>query len=253
MKPQSVGLVLSGGGARCIAHAGVLKALDELNIKIERISATSGGAIVAALYAGGVQPSRIPALAAKSRIFDPRNLSLGLKGLMKTDAFSNLLIKNASAGTFESLEIPLVVNATAFYLSEIHYFDSGSLYAPIEASCALPLIFSPVIINNTTYVDGGLLNNFPVEPLEGKCSHIIGVHVNPVEVRTTPVPVTRFIERCFQMAISSSVAAKAKNVDTLIEPKELTKYSIFDIRKAEEIARVGYRAVMNIFGPKNSS
>lgn len=93
-------------------------------------------------------------------------------------------------------------------------------------------------------VDGGLLNNFPVEPLIGNCDYIVGVHVNPIGA-LKQVRIKGMLERCFQLAIMSSTKTKAVQCDLLLEPVALRKYTVFDTTHANEIFRIGYKAAMN--------
>lgn len=244
MKKFRTGLVLSGGGARGMAHAGVLRALDEIGIKPDIISATSAGAIVGALYSGGMKPEAITGVLKGVRLFDLTGISFDFKGIMKPNLFRQILNRHLNAKRFEDLEIPMIVNATDINNARTVYFSSGDLVQPLVASCALPVVFSPLNIGGHSYVDGGLLNNFPVEPLEGICDRIIGVHVNPISVREKPVPVTRVLERCFHMAISSTIKPKEAFCDIFIEPPQLSEYGVFEIEKASEIAFIGYTAAM---------
>jgi NTE family protein len=241
MNKYRIGLVLSGGGARGMAHAGVLRALDELGICPDIISATSAGAIVGALYCDGMKPEAMAGILEIQRMKMLREISFDFKGLIKPDLFRNILLNNMSARSFEELKIPLVINVTDFKHASTVYFSTGELIEPIVASCTLPLVFSPLVINGQTLVDGGLLNNLPVEPLMGVCDKIIGVHVNPVGIKEKSIPVTRVLERCFHMAISNTIAAKAHLCDVFIEPPELSGYGVFETEKSGEMMEIGYR------------
>jgi len=241
---MKIGLVMSGGGARGMAHAGVLKALDEIGIKIDMISGTSSGAVIGALYADGLTPVEIFKIGDIKNLIGWKGISFGLKGLLKTDPIKFLLIKNLKSKTFEELRIPLTVCTTDFRNATSVYFSSGDLVPPIVASCSVPLMFSPVIINGRPMVDGGLLDNLPVEPLIGQFDRVIGVHVNPVQPVEKPIPVTRILERCFHMAIANNIRHKISQFNVFIEPPELAKYAVFDKTHADEIFRIGYDAVM---------
>jgi NTE family protein len=244
MNNKKIGLVLSGGGARGLAHAGVLKALDELEIPISSLSGTSSGAMVAVLYAAGISPEEMISIVKKSKLFKIGELSFDMKGLLKTRAFKKIVQDNIKVKTFEELNLPVTVCSTDFTNAQTTFFNSGTLLEPLVASCAIPLIFSPVILNGNVMVDGGLLNNLPVEPLIGKCRHIIGVHANPLGTFKG----TRFkgmLERCFQMAIMNNTKTKSVACDLFLEPKELSKYSVFDTDHAREIFNIGYQAAMS--------
>ncbi len=162
---MKIGLVLSGGGARGIVHAGVLKALDEAGITPDVISATSSGAIIAALYAAGHSPDSILALIKSTNLIRHLRPVRGRGGFFSPFALEKLLRPHFKEDDFNTLKIPVVVNATNVNTGTIDYFKSGPLISAIAASSAVPLIFKPVTIQGKSYMDGGVLNNLPVEPL----------------------------------------------------------------------------------------
>jgi NTE family protein len=241
---MKIGLVMSGGGARGMAHAGVLKALDEIGIKIDMISGTSSGAVIGALYADGLTPDEIFKIGDIKNLIGWKGISFDFKGLLKTDPIKYLLKKNLKSKTFEDLRIPLTVCTTDFRQARNVYFNSGEIILPLVASCSIPLMFSPVMINGRPMVDGGLMDNLPLEPLLGKFDHVIGVHVNPLHPVEKPIPVTRVLERCFHMAIANNIRHKIGQFDVFIEPPELAQYAVFDKNHSDEIFKIGYAAVM---------
>jgi len=243
MKKRSIGLVLSGGGARGMAHAGVLKALDELHIPVSKISGTSSGAMVGVLYAAGIKPDAMLQILNKSKLFNFSGVSFDMKGLLKTKPFKKIITENLVAKNFEDLSIPVTVCLTDFTNAVSLYHDSGPLLESLVASCSIPLIFSPTIIDGRMLIDGGLLNNFPIEPLVGKCDRIIGVHVNPLG-QFKGVRFKGLLERCFQMAIMNNTKSKSGTCDLFLEPESLSKYSVFDTSHARDIFEIGYNATM---------
>ena len=243
---MKTGLVLSGGGARGIAHAGVLKALDELKLKIDSISGVSSGAIIGALYASGKNPDNILKLTADANIFDLMDFRIGKPGFFKTEAIRKTLEKNINNDSFDGLSIPLTVAATDFINGNIKYFSSGALIEKLLASAAVPVIFQPVVIDGNSYVDGGLLNNFPVEPLLKNCDIIIGVHVNPLDTSIHELDMRTMVERSFHMSIAHTVELKKEKCSVFIEPLELCSYRIFDMSHTDEIFEIGYRATMQL-------
>jgi len=244
MKKNTIGLVLSGGGARGIAHAGVLKALDELNITVSHISGTSSGAMVGVLYASGIKPDQMIDILKKTKLFNIAGLSFDMRGLLKTSSFKKIITENLKVKNFEDLNIPVSVCLTDFTNALTVHVSKGPLLDPLIATCSIPLVFTPTIMKGSIMVDGGLLNNFPVEPLIGNCDYIVGVHVNPIGTLKR-VRIKGILERCFQLAIMSTTKTKSGKCDLFIEPVALRKYSIFDTSHAHEIFRIGYKAAMN--------
>lgn len=241
---MKTGLVLSGGGARGIAHIGVLKALEEFNIKIDMISAVSTGAIFGALYSSGVNVQEMLKISMEANLFDLMDFRIGKPGLFKSEAIRKTLEKYLKVKSFEKLSIPLTVAATDFINGKTDYFSAGNLVNILVASSSIPVIFQPVIIDNKMYVDGGLLNNLPVEPLVNNCKTIIGVHVNPLNTSLNDFNLRSMIERSFHISIAHTIKEKVKQCSVFIEPAELHRFHVFDMKHASEIASIGYKATM---------
>ena len=243
---KKIGLVLSGGGARGFAHLGFLKVLDELHLQPAAISGVSSGAIFGALYSYGRKPDEILELAKKSSYFGVSNFLWRKEGLFSMENIRKILLELIPENSFESLQIPLYINATDLLHNKTIYFSSGELIDPIIASASFPVLFEPVPIENSKFVDGGLLDNFPVEPLVDTCDKIIGSHVNrlgPIRDINIKFSKTLMIERCFQLAIANSVYSKVNKCDIFIEP-QLSGFGLFRMRNMERIFEIGYQATL---------
>ena len=241
---KTTGLVLSGGGARGIAHIGVFRALDELGIQVDAISGVSAGAIFGAFYAAGISNPEMLKIATEANLFDLMDFRIGKPGLFKSEAIRKTLEKNLIIKKQEDLSIPLTIAATDFIHAKTDYFTKGDLVKNMIASSAIPVIFQPEIIENKVYVDGGLLNNLPVEPLIGKVDVLIGIHVNPINKSIRDLTLRSMVERSFHMAISNSIVEKSRLLDVFIEPAALQHYHVFDMEHALEIATIGFHATM---------
>lgn len=241
---MKIGLVLSGGGIRGIAHLGVLKALSNAGIQFSHISGTSAGSIAGAYFASGGDPEECLNIFLKIkflRFIRPALQGLGLINIEHTTA---LFKSHFPEDRIESLKIPLTIAATNFSEGKIEYFSKGPLIKTIQASSCIPGIFSPVMINNQMYVDGGIFNNFPVEPLIGNCDFIIGSscnHLNPVEKITK---IRALMGRAFLMSINKDMEEKAPLCDVLIEPKGMGEIKTFDMSKAETIYWLAYEETL---------
>ncbi len=232
-------IALSGGGARGIAHLGVLQALDEAGIKISAISGTSAGAILGAFYANGYPPEEILKIISKTKFFRLLHPALSLSGLLFIDALANL-ISQYLPDNFETLQIPLTINATNLDTGTTSYFSTGKLIRPILASCCVPAVFSPIKIDKVRYVDGGMLNNLAVEPFLDTPHKIIGVHTNPIINDFKSGSAKAIVERCLLMAINGNVTERKKQCDFYIEPPLLGKYGGLDIYWAKDLFKIGY-------------
>ena len=174
---MKIGLVLSGGGARGLSHVGVLLALEELKIPIHAVSGTSAGALVGALYACGVKPDDMVKKIQDQRFLGLNNINFYGMGIFNHNTLTKFVKNHVVCNSFEELKIKLYVTVTNIELGEYEVFSSGEILKPVTASAAVPILFNPVIINGKPYLDGGIMNNFPIEPLLDTCDFIIGSNV----------------------------------------------------------------------------
>ena len=241
-KKYNIGLVLSGGGARGFAHLGVLKALNDAGIYPDVISGTSAGALVGVLYADGYSPEEILKMMNASSSLHYVRPTVPREGLLQISGIERILVDNLRAKKFEDLKIPLFVTATDLNNGVAEYFSSGELLRPVIASASIPVLFKPVIINKIHYVDGGVLDNMPIKPIEGQCEFIIGSFVNPTGYEKTVTSLIQIAERTFMLNMSKDLDHKAKKFDVFIAPPELKDYKILDPEKAIEVFDIGYKA-----------
>jgi NTE family protein len=237
-----IGLVLSGGGARGFAHLGLIQALNEAGIYPDVISGTSAGALIGVLYADGYTPKEILKLMNSGSRLDFMRPALPREGLLQIGGIVKILKNSLRAKTFEELKIPLFVSATDLNNGKAEYFSEGNLFDPVIASASIPVLFQPVIINNTYYVDGGVLDNLPIRPIENKCKLLIGSFVNPVGYVDKISGLINIAERAFMLSMSKEITEKSKKFDLFVAPPELRNFKILDPEKAEELFSVGYKA-----------
>lgn len=194
-QPLKVGLALGGGGARALAHIGILEILDELNLHPSAIAASSAGAVIGALYAGGVKPKflretltalSLPAKAPLREIIRRRKdwAWLGYiapewdgRGLIKADKVLAKILSLLPSHTFQDLCIPLTVVATDFWAREPVVINRGELLPALEASMAVPGMVAPVVIDGRPLVDGSIVNPVPWDLLPRDCDLRIAVDV----------------------------------------------------------------------------
>jgi NTE family protein len=242
---KKVGIALSGGGARGIAHLGVLQALREFDIRPEIIAGSSAGGIVGGFYAAGYRPEEILDIVKHAELFNIFSLKFH-QGIFSMKAFEKIYLKHIPHNSFEKLSMPLHITATDILRCETRYFSSGELAVALMATSCVPVAFQPVSYQGAELLDGGILNNFPIEPLVGKCDSIIGVHVNSIDDTVTEVPTKDLIDRTYHLAVRAAVREKEKSCDLFIEPPGMSRFGMFDIADSDAIYRIGYEYMMSI-------
>ncbi len=243
-KRYRTGLVLSGGGARGFAHLGVLKALNDSGIFPDVVSGTSAGALVGVLYADGYSPEEIFKLMNTTSRLHYIRPTVPREGLLQISGIEKILRENLRAQKFEDLKIPLYVTATDLNNGKAEYFSEGKLLNTVIASASIPVLFNPVIINKIYYVDGGVMDNLPLKPIEDKCDFLIGSSVNPTGYEPIVKSLIQIAERTFFLSMSREVTEKSKKFDVFIAPLELKDYKVLDPEKAGEVFEIGYKATM---------
>ncbi len=251
-----IGLALGGGGARGLAHILMLQVMDELNLRPHRIAGTSIGAIMGVLYASGMSGQQIEQLIDRltvskdeswfsalfeqdvSKWWDIIEIQLGRGGLMDTKGLVSFLKEIITVSRFRELKIPLKVVSTDFWARKQVVFESGDLFPAIQASIAIPGLFSPIHHNGKVLVDGGLVNPVPYDLLFDECEVVIAIDVLG---NRTPVSDDgpSYIENTFntmQIMQASIMREKIKNrpPHVYIHP-DLNNIRVLDFHRFEDI------------------
>jgi NTE family protein len=240
MSSWKTGLVLSGGAAKGYAHAGVLQALYEAGFSFDVISGASIGAIIGALLAEKNSPADIVRIFDTEKNFNLVKFKFSTTGLLKSDGLKKALEKHIKARTFEELPIPLMVAVTELNTGKARYFSKGPLIEVILASCAIPLLFNPIQIGDSFYVDGGLTDNLPVSPINGRCESLVGININPISPVEKVNGFMETVERVMNIAIHNNVAKSIPMLDIYLEPHKMQNYHLFSLNKSKEMYQVGY-------------
>jgi NTE family protein len=239
---MQVNLVLSGGGARGFAHPGMIKALVELGFEPVAVSGTSAGAMAGAFIAAGYPPEEILELFIKNNFFKMVGGAFN-KGLLNMDKIETFF-RASLPSDFSALQMPLSINATDILTGSVVWFNSGELVKPVLASASIPGLFKPIVYEDKLLVDGGVMNNLPVEPFVDSSLKIIGMHVNHVGVISSPSTTWSVLERSFELGVYSNAEYRRKQCDIYLEPEGLSTVKIFDYQKARAIYQLGYDHVM---------
>jgi NTE family protein len=191
-----IGIALGAGGAKGIAHIPMLEALDEIGVVPTRIAGCSIGAVIGALYASGLPAVEIKEMIAGLAItrsdtvrgvFAERKLGRWIEmidpdfrrsGLIKAESIMARLCQERSCDSFSDLAIPLSVVATDFFRRQPVVLDSGPLKPAVQASMALPGLFSPVEVDGRVLIDGGTTNPLPYDLLTDSCDIVVAIDIN---------------------------------------------------------------------------
>lgn len=251
-KPIQVAIVLSGGGARGVAHAGVLEVFEEYQIPVDLIVGSSAGSLIGVLYADDPNAERLKKKLIALSKWDLLDVSVGsgvkmlweLNGPVRGNALRNYLKENLSVETFEELKIPLVAVATDVNNGEAVILQNGALGPAIHASSAVPLIFSPVKWQGRTLVDGCVVSPIPVDVARSFAPKI----VIAIDIGTTPDsgPVNTGYQvavRSMHIAYFQLAKLQAKDADILIHP-EVDQYGMFEDKYNQEMYEAGKEAAL---------
>ncbi len=241
------GLVLSGGGARGLAHIGVLEVLEAQGFEADVVAGTSMGGVIGALYASGKGPTEILEIARSTpwlRLLDlvPRPGLISQRGLR--DFLARYL-----PPYFEALKRKLVVTAVDLEAGKLTYFSRGDLPGAVLASVAYPGLVAPVVYQGRTYVDGGVLDNLPVDAARFMQAHyVLAVDVTP-EIQRPGVPRSTIgqVRRAIDIMQNHLTAARRSLYppDLYIRP-DLPGVGLEQFARLEEIVEAGRRAASQV-------
>lgn len=238
-----LGLALSGGGARGFAHAGALAAIEEAGHRPDIIAGVSAGSVVAVLYAAGVSPRHLMELFAEHKAKSFVDFRPHSGGFFSIEPFRDFIKKNlGDYRNLEELPIPTYVGATDFDRGVSVEFHTGEISERVRASCSIPIAFSPVTIDGTRYVDGGVLRNHPAWIIRDKCDFLIGVNVSPLETRLKDRgdSFMSVAMRTYNLMAKANQKEDMALCDLNIETPEIAHYRTFDMRSIEKVYLSGY-------------
>ena len=245
---RKIGLCLSGGGALGLAHIGVIQALEDHGIFPDEISGSSMGAIIGTLYAAGCSPAQMLQLIKDDKLYKITKVLTFSPGFLKSGLSTHAMLRSLihdliPHNSFEKLKKKLNICVVNLNSADWEIVNSGNeLDIWVAASASIPGVFEAVKHNHTFYVDGGLLNNLPVQPLSESCTTIIGVDVIPHKVPeklSKPIDTLVFAVRAME---HQNTKQGRKLCDFLIEPQAIMEYHEFSFDSYQAIYHEGYSA-----------
>lgn len=278
-KKPKIGLVLSGGGAKGLAHIGVLKVIEEAGVEIDYIGGTSMGAIVGGLYASGYTATQLDSIFnhtdydAVIQDFIPRSsknfyekanderyavtlpfdkFKIGIptalsKGLYNYNMITRLTASVRHERDFKKLPIPFLCIATNIETGQEVVLDQGFLAQSILASGAFPSLYSPVIIDGKYLIDGGVVNNYPLDEVKKMGADIIiGVDVqDDLKDRESLKDATRILVQISNLQMIQKMQQKREMTDVYIRPN-VEEFSVISFDKGTKIIESGREAALRV-------
>lgn len=245
-KKYNVGFALSGGFIKGFAHLGVMQALLEHDIKPDILSGVSAGALAGVFYADGNEPHQVLDYFSGHKFQDLTKLVIPKVGLFDLKEFVDFLKTNLKAQRLEDLQVPLIVSATDLDHGRLVHFHKGDIAERIAASCCMPVLFAPVKIDGTHYVDGGLFMNLPVSTIRRICNKVVAVNVSPLMANKYKMNIVSIAMRSYNFMFRANTFPEREKADLLVEPYNLEGYSNTELKKAEEIFMQGYKTANNL-------
>jgi NTE family protein len=238
-RPPRVGLALSGGFARGIAHIGVLRALEQHHIPIDCLAGTSVGALIAAAYASGTSLDEMERQASLTVFTDFGRWTLSRMGLASNQKLDEFLARFTTVTRFEDLRIPLAIAATDLGHGKTKYFTRGDLRLAVRASCAYPGLFLPIEIDDRMYVDGFVTDPVPVEGARQLGADIvISVYLSTAANEEKPRSVFEVIGRAYSIVQLANEPVWRAASSVVIEP-DVTNVQWDEFSKTPEMILAG--------------
>lgn len=238
-----IGLALSGGFARGMAHIGVLRVLEREKIPVSWIGGVSAGSIVGAIYAAGADSRDLTAIARSMKFRDVAGWKPGRLGLAASERMEAFLRRILKVHRFEQMRTPLAVVATDLRSGEpIVFHTEGEVFTAIRASCAYPGLFHPVRHEGRYLVDGAMSMEIPAQALrELGVSNIVSVALAHAPVSHEPTSMFSVVNRCFQIMQRRTEQHWRAHSDLVIVP-EVSAVTWDDFTSFDRLIAAGEKA-----------
>jgi NTE family protein len=247
-----IGLALGSGGAKGLAHIGVLKILEHYNIPIDFIAGSSVGALMGAHYAVFKDTRKLEdffisfTMKQGFQLFDPTFQG----GLLKGKKLETYISEFLEGAHFHSVQIPFAAVATDFITAQTVVFTEGNLSKAVRASTSIPAIFQPLQYKERLLADGGLSNSVPVDVVRSMGADIvIAVNLDNVYVQKGVTPaLTRTPMQSINVLRHNIALQSTKTADIIISPRDIYNIGLigwnyfFDAKKTKDVIHEGEKA-----------
>ena len=242
---KTVSLALGGGSVLGALHIGVLQAFEEHGIIIKAISGTSAGAIVATLYAFGKSPKEIEEIILELKWSTLLNVTFSKYGFLSNKKIGSFIKKHIGEKNIEEAKIALSIVATDITNGEKVTLKHGDVAKAVMASTCVPGLFVPVEIENRLLVDGGIVENIPLNSLQNRdVDYKIGVDLLCQNSPKKPSNLAEVLHNSFYFLIKANKKVQTKEADIIIQP-DLSGFNTIDMSQMKDLIRLGYKEAQN--------
>jgi NTE family protein len=246
-KRPVIGLALGGGMARGCAHVGVLREFERHDIPIDLLAGTSVGSLIGGAYCAGLSPDQIEELATTISWSDLGRPTVSLMGFYNSERTEDYVKKKFPITEFEKTRIPFGAVATDLQTGKMVVFTEGSIPLAIRASCAMPVFYTPVMVNGRMMVDGGLVGHIPASVARMMGADIvIAVDINSQHL-PIPQPTNLFTIMSQSLSVMgrSAVSYIHADADVVVRP-QIEHVRPDDLSKAVEMIAAGEEAARRV-------
>lgn len=238
---KKIGLALGGGAVLGAAHVGVLKALQEADIKIDYIAGTSIGAFVASFFAFDKTLQEIQDIASEMEWMDISGVSLSRYALLSNRKLGELIKEHIGNKNLEDSNIPVAMIATNIATGKKVVLKKGAVSDAAMASTSIPGIFQPVKINGELLVDGGIVENVPINTVkEMGADYVIGVDLNAKHSYKEPENIVDVMVNSFHFMLMAASKLQTEEADLLISP-DLSEFNRSNMDQINDLIEQGYQ------------
>jgi NTE family protein len=244
----AVAVVLGSGAARGFAHVGALKALDDAGVPIDLVVGTSAGSLVGALYAGGIRGDALVNMALgvqRGQLVDL--VAFPKRGFIDGDKLEFFVNRSLGSRAIEQLELPFVAVATELRTGALTAFNRGDTGMAVRASCSVPAVFHPTMIDGHEYVDGSLVSPVPVRVARSLGADIViavDVSMQPTDRRALGNPAA-LVTQAFVVMAGTMAKEETRLADVVVQP-DLAGISVTDFAARERAIAAGEEAVRTV-------
>lgn len=248
MKKKKVGLALGGGAVLGAAHIGVLKALEEQEIAITHIAGTSIGSLVAALFAFNKTADEIREIALELKWMNISDVSISKFALLSNEKLGEIITEQIGEQNIEDADIPLAIISTNISTGEKVVLDKGPVSKAVMASSCIPGLFEPVEIEGDLLVDGGIVENVPINSVKDLgADYILGVDLNARSGNEKPENILDVLINSFHFTLRAAAKLQKEEADLMIHP-DLSSFNYTDTDQVKDLIEQGYKEANKALG-----